>query len=1053
MAGARSSPVLVGRADELARLEAALERSAAGEPWIVLIGGDAGVGKSRLVGEFAARARDRDIRVLTGACLDLGGEGVPYSPFLEALRALGQELPPDSLAELLGETGVELALVAPGFARYLASPAGDGATTSADRPTTPGLADQARLFELTLALLERLGDDRPLVLVLEDLHWSDTATRDLLAFVVRNLRRGRVMVTGTFRSEDLERGHSLLAQLAEIGRNRNVERLDLRPLDFTAQREQLTAILGRRPERALAERIHARAEGNPFYAEELLASEDDGAGAGATTGADAAAPDASAAGPVPPSLRDILAGRIAALPVTSQRILRGAAIAGSRADDDLLRAVSGVDTDAADDATRAAIDRHVLEVDGQSGRYRFRHALLAEVVVEDLLPGERARLHEAVAGWLTDPDRLAAGGAPATPAELALHWSAAGRAPEALVASFDASRAAAALHAYADAHRQSERVLVFWDRVPDASERVGMDRVDMLRAAADAADLAGDGARAVELLQRATGLVDEHAEPVRAGLLHSRLGFFRWLVGESQAMIDESQRALDLIPAEPPSIERARVVGGLASALMPTGRYRESRDLCEEAIATLRATGSHEGEARLLMVLGVDLVGLGEIEAGLDTMRQAMAIARDVGPPETLLSIQHNLAFLLAQTDRFDEGLAVDAEGLDAARRVGLELRFGAGLRASAGDILLRCGRWDEADQMTRDGLELDAGDRSGSVYLRTTRVLLLAARGDREALAAELDEALAAAEGDIDPDLRAYVLQAQAEAWLLDGRLDEALEGIDAALTSFEDSDEVFLVAPILVLGATVAADMADAGRAFRDDARIARATEAGARFIEATRALIERAGPLAGTPSIHASAVTVEAEASRLGGSSDPARWAAAAAAWDAVPMPYAAARAKARAGEAILLVRGPRDEATRWLREAHATAVDLGARPLQAAIEAVAGRARIDLTAKGGSVAAAEPAATEAAAAAPSRSPAEVLGLSAREWEVLELVAAGRSNGEIAELLYISPKTASVHVTHILDKLGASNRVEAATIAVRVGAGGSDDGTTDPDRRRSA
>ena len=494
--------------------------------------------------------------------------------------------------------------------------------------------------------------------------------------------------------------------------------------------------------------------------------------------------------------------------------------------------------------------------------------------------------------------------------------------------------------------------------------------------------------------------------------------------------------AMALIPAEPPTVERAKVVGVLAGALMPTGHYRESRELCEEAIATLRAAGSQEGEARLLMVLGVDLVGLGESDAGLEVMRRAVEIAREAGPPETLLTIQHNLAFFLVQTDRFEEGLEVDTRALEDARRVGLELRFGAGLRASAGDILVRSGRWDEADRMTRDALALDDGDLSGTLYLRATRVMMLAARGDRAALADELAALEQAAEGDFDPDVRAYVLQARAEAMLLDGRPGDALEAIEAALKEFEGSDEVFLVAPILVVGMTAVADLADAGRAYRDTDRVKHAKQAGSRLLAQALALRETGGAAAGTPSVNAAVTMVEAEATRLEGASQPASWIAAAAAWDAVPMPFPAARARARAGEAILLTRGARDEATVLLRDAHAAATALGANPLREEIDAVAGRARVDLQAKAAAVDRRSAPDGEKVVAA-ARGPAEILGLSAREWEVLELVAAGRSNGEIAEVLFISPKTASVHVTHILNKLGVNNRVEAATIAVRIGA----------------
>jgi DNA-binding CsgD family transcriptional regulator/tetratricopeptide (TPR) repeat protein len=1026
MAGTVSSPILVGRATELAMLDVALRRATDGQPAFVLVGGDAGLGKSRLVAEFAAGARHTGARVLIGGCLDLDGDGLPYGPFVELLRELAAELPPAELGRLLGDIAPELVSVAPGFARFLEPPQDE----SSELPATAqpsGAADQARLFELTLALLDRLGADRPLVIVLEDLHWSDPATRDLLAFLARSLRRGRVMIVGTFRTDDLQRGHPLLVRLAEMGRYPHIERIDLRPLTTDELRDQVSGILGRRAARGVAERIHARSEGNPYFAEELLATE----GAAATRDGDGGGGRTS----LPGSLRDILLDRIAALPEATQRMLRAAAVAGIRAEDSLLARVTGLPEEDLDAAIREAVARQILVVDERAGTYRLRHALLSEAVYADILPGERRRLHAAIATWLTDLERLSVGGTGGTEGELAHHWFAAGRLPEALEMSAAASRAATAVHAHADALRQAERVLGLWDRVSDAESRVGMDLVEMLRAAAESAHLAGSAARAVDLDRKALDLIDERQDPIRAGLIHSRLGWFRWATGESHAMIDESRLAMELIPDEP-TMERATVVGGLASALMPTGRYRESRELCEEAIATLRAAGSHEGEARLLMILGVDLVGLGDAEAGLDHLRVAIRIARESGPSDVMVAAQHNLAFFLAQTDHFEEGLRVATEGLDNAKRVGLLLRFGAGLRASAGDILLRLGRWDDADRITREGLDFDA-DASGSLYLRATRVMFLAARGQKDEMTAELEIMNRLADSDIDPDVRAYVLQARAEAALLEGQPADALRAVEDALAQFAGSDEIFLVAPLLVLGMTAAADLAESGRAFREPDRVAAAQATGRVLLEQVEKLgADAPGAAAETPSVRAAIATAKAEASRLDGASEVDLWAAAAAAWDAVPMPYPGSKARARAGEAVLLVRGPRDEAARLLREAHAGATTLGAAPLREGIEAIAGRARVDLVGAEARLAAAEPRAVPTTPG--SRPPAEILGLSAREWEVLELVAAGRSNAEIAETLFISPKTASVHVTHILDKLGVNNRVEAATIAVRVGAG---------------
>ncbi len=1029
MPGTLSSPILVGRATELNALDAALRRAEGGTPAIVLIGGDAGLGKTRLVDEFAAGARQSGTRVLVGGCVDLGGEGVPYGPFLEALRALGRELQPEALAVLLGDVGPELVAVAPGFARFLTLPDEVAAGTAAGAPSASagGATDQARLFELTLALVDRLSSDRPLVLVLEDLHWSDPATRDLLGFLARNLTQGRIMVVATFRSEDVERGHPLLVRLAEIARNPAVERMDLRPLDLAEQREQLAAILGRRPARDVVENIHARSEGNPFFAEEIVASQ---------LGRDGVDPEQDA---IPRSLRDILIGRVAKLPDAAQRILGAVAVAGSRADEELLATVTELPEGALVEAIREAVARHVLEVDDQARTYRLRHALLTEVVYADLLPGERRRLHDAVAHWLTEPAARAGTDAQerrGTAAELAHHWFAADNLAESLKASVEAADAATAVHAHADALRHLQRAIDLWDRVTEPEALAGMDRASLFDRASQAADRDGQGNLAVDLGREMLSAVDEEAEPTRAGVMRSKLAFYLWATGQTQMAVNEYRTAVALVPAEPPSVERARVLGGLAATLPAAGRYRESREITEEALATLRATGSHEGEPRLLNLLGMDLVGLGDVDAGLDHLRVAVRIARETGALDYQLGAQHNLAFFLSQTDRFEEGLRVAMDALSTAARVGLERRYGAGMRASAGDILMRSGRWDEADLMTAAGRD-GGDDTSSAIYLRATRIMFLTARGQFEPAAAELEAAEQLATDDIDPDVHAYLLQATAEAALADGRPADALRAVEAALAEFAGSDEVLLVAPLLVVGLTAAANLADHGRAFRDPDVVAAAQSAAGGLVDQARTL-GAGSPMAAapTPSVAAAVATVEAERTRLDGRSDSAAWLAAAEAWERIPMPFPAAQARARAAEAILLARGPREEAARLLREAHLAAAALGAEPLRTAIEAVASRSRILLEAPASAAAAT---ATEPATTTPaSADPAKILGLSAREWEVLELVAAGRSNAEIAETLFISPKTASVHVTHILDKLGVSNRVEAATIAVRVTAG---------------
>ena len=336
-----------------------------------------------------------------------------------------------------------------------------------------------------------------------------------------------------------------------------------------------------------------------------------------------------------------------------------------------------------------------------------------------------------------------------------------------------------------------------------------------------------------------------------------------------------------------------------------------------------------------------------------------------------------------------------------------------------------------------RDG----GDDTSSAIYLRATRVMFLTARGQSEAAATELAGAEELATGDIDPDVQAYLLQATAEAALADGRPADALRAVEAALAQFAGSDEILLVAPLLVLGhdrrgqprrpRTRLPGPAGGGGGTgggrgtrRPGARRSRLTARWARrqplrsprrwrpSRQSERASRDAPTPLPGWPRLRPGiGVPCRSPRPRLG------------------PAP----------AEAILLARGPRDEAARLLREAHVAASSLGAVPLQTAIEAIATRSRILLEAPASAASAAAATAAEEPAGVPAAAdPAKILGLSAREWEVLELVAAGRSNAEIAETLFISPKTASVHVTHILDKLGVSNRVEAATIAVRVTAG---------------
>jgi predicted ATPase len=228
MGGRVASPTFVGRVEELRTLEAARVRAANGEPAVVLVGGEAGVGKTRLVAELAARCAADGTRVLYGGCVPVGGDGLPYAPIVEALRPLPDELGVDAVRELAGPSWRELARLLPSLGEPEAGPAGQAA--------------QARLFELLLGLLTRLSRQTPIALVVEDLHWSDQSTRDLLAFLVRNLRHNRVLLVGTYRSDE-PRSDRLGPWLAELDRGGPVQRMELSRFDRAETVAQLVGIL------------------------------------------------------------------------------------------------------------------------------------------------------------------------------------------------------------------------------------------------------------------------------------------------------------------------------------------------------------------------------------------------------------------------------------------------------------------------------------------------------------------------------------------------------------------------------------------------------------------------------------------------------------------------------------------------------------------------------------------------------------------------------------------------------------------------------------------
>ncbi len=1000
MATRVSSPMFVGRQGELADVRAAVRTASAGQPTVVLVAGEAGVGKTRFIAE-ATRTLPPTVRVLAGGCIDIAGGTVPFAPVIEALRGLARGLPEGELHRLAGPGRADLARLLPQLRRPGTAAAGTGLAYG---------SAQGRLFEAVLGLLDRLAATGPTVLVIEDIHWADRSTLDLLAFLVRNLRQGPILLLASFRSDELHRRHPLVPFLAELSRSRPIVRIDLARFDRREVADQLAAIVGRPPAPELVELVYSRSEGNPFFAEELLAA------------------GGSSAGRVPDTLREVLAARIAALSESTQELLRIAVAAGTRVQANLLGAIAGVDDPALVRALREAVEHQILlpEEDGPTSRYRFRHTLVREAVYADLLPAERTRLHARFATVLEElptADRDAS-----TAAEIAYHWYAAHDLGRALEASVRAGIAAESAWAFAEAQVQYERALELWDRVPDAGERVEMDRVDLLARAAAAA-ATGAVPRAVAHIREAIALVDPGSDPERAGLLHSRLSRFSWLAGDGRGALEAAREAVRLVPADPPTVARARVTAALGQVLMVEGYFEESRPISEEAVRVARAVDVREVEGHALNTLGADLGYLGDFAGGLEKLEQALDIARHVGNVDDVARAYVNIIDLHNAAGRYDGAAQLAADAFDYDGRHGLARFYGAATLCEGALALGRLGRWTEADAvLTR----LDRYQLSGNpeIFVSERLAALEVGRGEFGVARRRLDQVAGLLHNAVDPQWTAPFAELNAELSLWQDHPSDAASVIADRLDvlsrlSLIVAGQIGRLGPLYGLGLRAEADLAALARVRHADREVLDIVERGRAYLGTMRSLHEEIRQRLPTfvPLADGYLALCEAEESRLEGTPDPRPWEAAAHAWGQLGMRPARAYPLWRQAQAILGATRARVAAAPLLRDAHAIAVDVGAHPLRHRIEALAGRGRIQLETPSSGGTAPGPESVR-------------FRLTPREREVLELVAAGQTNRQIAESLFIGEKTAGVHVSNILAKLEAGGRTEAVAIARRVG-----------------
>ena len=986
MAPSLVSPVLVGRQAELGLLGDSLDRAVAGGQATVLVGGEAGVGKSRLVHDLIDQARQSGARALVGGCVELDGGGIPFAPLVEMIRAFAAELGPADLDDVLGGAREEIARLVPELK--------DAAPVASDDDRGP-----SRVLELMLGMIGRLAAVAPLMLVFEDVQWADRSTLDLLALLVARAGDRPLLLVLTVRSDELHRAHPFRRMAAHWEQQRLAQRLELErlgPQDVTAQIE---AILGHRPDGELIEFVAERSEGIPLFVEELLGAVRDG-----RIDHDY----------LPPSLRDVLLARAELLSPSAQHVLRVVSAGGRWVPDGLLASVAELPGPELNAGLREAVEQQLLVVDASGRGYGFRHELARAAIHEDLLPGERAQLHKAYAEAIEATPDLAGSELDAV-SMLAYHWLAAHDLPRALPASVRAGRAAAEAWAPSAAQRHFELALELWSQVPDAEQRAGVDHSELLEAAAHSASRSGALDRALALVDEALGEVGHDGEPEHRATLLVRRAELLVDLGRDEEGLPVLEEAVGLLPRDSPSQVSARVLGTYARSLARVDQIQRANELAQRALEAAQAIGATEEKLEAQLMLAQSMVYDGDVEDGLSLLREVEREAASGGYRWIATRSYIGLSDLQLMLGRYDEAIQSADEGMKVAEQGGLARTAGAFMRGNKAEALFRSGRWDEAL------VEATPGAAASGVFAGTPLLLraeLFACNGRRQQAELDLRDARRHLRTSSAAQFALPLAWLEAELARSSGDLDGARETLERALARGDIVEEHRYKWPVLSLAARIEAERAiaarDAGRPDTDAVQRSAELRSEAEQMPTT------------TPADRGHSALVGGEHARAVRESEVDAWAAAVTSTRAMNEPLPLTYALLHHAEA-LVAAGDTAAAASAASEADALARQMGAAPLLEEIEALIRRARL------------RPVATESPAredddAAPDE--VERLGLTAREAEVLRLVADGLSNSQIAEQLFISRKTASVHVSNILAKLGVSTRVEAAALAHRRG-----------------
>jgi len=962
------TPNLIGRESALSALGEALEGvTDAGS--LVLVRGEVGIGKTRLLEEFAARVAE-EAHVVRGGCV----EGVSYAPWTEALRRLLSTADVVAADDLPRRVRSQIARLLPHLSLDESDAAGGDES-----------GGQHLLFEAVVEFLAHVALRTRLVLVVDDLHWVDPASSELLRYVANNLGRAPILLVVTYRAEDAAAERDLIAQLARLA----TRQIALTPLAEDSTAEMAEILLGPDASPADIRRIAHDADGNPLFVEELVA-------ALGTTG-------------VPQTVRDLMLARFSVLDEPSRHLVRTAAVIGAAAPQAWLAAAAGLDENATRGAARAAVDRGLLIAGGDGTSYHFRHALLRQAVLDELLPDERVALHHAIATALTAHPAVAVG--IDRIAELARHWDAARDASSALRWLVAAAEQAEQRFAFEAAFDDYELALGWWESVDDAPAVAGIDHAALLLDAADAAGLAGHIGRAADLAR--AGLDEAYSLDASRGVeAAGRVYPLLWEADRAAELFEFSTTTLLPVLDRVDPVARARFLVSRVEHLVAYGTPAEVREPAAQMMAALRGVSDPVLEARAYLVSAWCYEAYGDFERVEAEYERAAEIARNANAQSMLALVLYNhAAFKIDSLDL--QGSVTVLDEVDAlVERFGLRRYLVVSRRRRSltlcmqGDLAGAAAAMASIDDVFTEGF--DAWARAtGRAYVDYTA-------GNSEAVLRGLrpDAVGAAAPKDSDLVIETEMLRADALAW--NGDVEGARRAVDRgeAAVAAEHYRETFWHGRLAMVGARVEADSAVAATASQSIGAIENAEARAAEIVaawETAVAQLARSSPL-----LDAYTMGIDAEVGRLRREEVVARAHRAAEAFAMIGLPYYATYFRWREAEAMLDA-GDRPLAAELLKRARAAATTHGFAGLDTAIVALARAHQLRL--------------------GPARTTIDGdEALSVRELEVLRLVVIGKSNPDIAEALFISRRTAAAHVSNILRKLDATSRVEAVSEAHR-------------------